>query len=83
MNLTPADIMLYNNQVYVTDSFMAQYTQALLVTAIICLFIGFGLARLMDDIIIPYLKVKALAERDDYGDDLNEPWERKQTKVNI
>lgn len=62
MNLTPADIMLYNNQVYVTDSFMAQYTQALLVTAIICLFIGFGLARLMDDIIIPYLSPKIQAK---------------------
>ncbi len=73
MNVTPGDILLYNNQIYVTDTFLAQYTQTLLITAVTCLFIGFGLARLMDDIIIPYLRLKALVEKDDHEGDLNEP----------
>ena len=66
MNVTPGDILLYNNQIYVTDAFMAQYSQALLITAVTCLFIGFGLARLMDDIIIPYLRPKIQTKENDY-----------------
>jgi fucose permease len=66
LNVTPGDILLYNNQIYVTDAFMAQYSQALLITAVTCLFIGFGLARLMDDIIIPYLRPKIQTKENDY-----------------
>lgn len=72
--------MLYNNQVYVTDSLMTQYTQALLITAVFCLFVGFGLARLMDDIIIPYLSPKIQAKDDDYEEDLNESRECQPTR---
>ena len=76
MNVTPGDILLYNNQIYVTDTFLAQYSQALLITAVTCLFIGYGLARLMDDIIIPYLRTKIQAKTDDYEEDINESWGR-------
>jgi hypothetical protein len=76
LNVTPGDILLYNNQIYVTDTFLAQYSQALLITAVTCLFIGYGLARLMDDIIIPYLRTKIQAKTDDYEEDINESWGR-------
>jgi fucose permease len=67
LNVTPGDILLYNNQIYVTDTFLAQYSQALLITAVTCLFIGFGLARCMDDIIVPYFRAKIQAKENDYG----------------
>jgi hypothetical protein len=73
--------MLYNNQIYVTDTFLAQYSQALLITAVTCLFIGFGLARLMDDIIIPYLLTMIQAKQDDYGEDLNELGRKKRLEA--
>lgn len=55
-NVSPNDIILYQNQIYVTDYFMTQYIQVLLLVAICCCVGAFGVALLVHDVIVPYLR---------------------------
>ena len=55
-NVSPNDIILYQNQIYVTDYFMTQYIQVLLLIAICCCVGAFGVALLFHDVAVPYLR---------------------------
>lgn len=58
LTLSPNDILLYQNQVYLADSFMTQYVNVLLLVAIFCTIGGFGTALLVNDVIKPWLVMK-------------------------
>ncbi|GEM_PF-6052527 len=67
LNVSTTDIILFQNQLYVSDSFMAQYVQALLTVAIICSIGGFGTALIVHDALVPYLRSRVLLDELDKG----------------
>ncbi|WP_135389400.1 hypothetical protein [Methanolobus halotolerans] len=56
LNVSTTDIILFQNQLYVSNHFLAQYVHALLTVAICCSIGGFGTALLLNDVIVPYMR---------------------------
>ena len=73
MNVLPSDIMLVDNQLYLSQAFAEQYLQAMVTMLMIGMIGGFGLALMMNDVIKPWLIAFLEAHR--YEPDPNEPWE--------
>ncbi|QLC51115.1 hypothetical protein HWN40_13245 [Methanolobus zinderi] len=72
LNVSTTDIILFQNQLYVSDHFLAQYVQALLTVAIICSIGGFGTALLLNDVIVPYLKYHLQLDREEIETTVNQ-----------
>ncbi|WP_135390664.1 hypothetical protein [Methanolobus halotolerans] len=64
LNVSTTDIILFQNQLYVSDHFLAQYVQALLTVAICCSIGGFGTALLLNDVIVPYMRSRLQLDRE-------------------
>jgi hypothetical protein len=65
LNVTPNDVLIANNQVFLSSALTNQFINVVLAVGFLCTFIGLGIGLSMKELVIPYVKFKLF----DYWED--------------